>query len=141
MLFPFKGSGVGIVDALLLLLPLGADVAFASIIGICTIGFYVSYGIPIFLKLVFAWNSFPDTEMSLGPYSNICGIFACMWLFGTSTLLFLPPVSPVDEETMNWTVVVVGGFGFICLVYWFAYASKNFKGPTKKKGDMEIIRQ
>ncbi len=93
----------------------------------------------MFLKLVFTWNTFPETEMSLGPYSNICGIFAVAWLFGTSILLFLPPGAPVDEESMNWTIVVVGGFGLVCFIYWFLYANKNFRGPSHRGGDMEIV--
>lgn len=129
---------VFIFDALLLLLPLASSVAFASIVGICTIGFYVSYSIPILLKLIFARSSFPTTEMSFGPYSTYSGICACAWLFGTSILLFLAPVSPVTEESMNWTVVVVAGFSLISIIYWFAYAKDNFRGPLKKDGDLQI---
>ena len=158
---------VFLIDAVLLLLPLASDVAFEvssfvvmknlfnvfilqflwlsffccfqSIVGISTIGFYVSYGLPIFFKLVFAWNKFPMTEMSLGPYSNICGIFSCLFLFGTSILLFLPPEYPVTLITMNWTCVVVGGCAVIAVIYWFAYASKNFRGPSRKANDMDIV--
>lgn len=132
---------VFIIDAFLLLLPLGSDVAFDSIIGISTIGFYVSYGLPIFLKLIFAWDNFPKTEMSLGRYSNICGILSCIWLFGTSLLLFLPPIYPVTPTSMNWTVVVVLGCGVICLFYWHAYAKKYFRGPSKKANDLEIVHK
>lgn len=129
-----------IFDALLLLLPLVSEVAFASIVGISTIGFYVSYGIPILLKLIFArGDAFPATEMSLGPiFSTLCGMFSCLWLFGTALLLFLPPEAPVTTESMNWTVVVVIGFSLIAVIYWNVYASKHFKGPMKKEGDLQI---
>jgi len=98
----------------------------------------VSYGMPILLKLIFARDNFPITAMSLGPYSNICGVFSCMWLFGTSTLLFLPPVSPVDPTTMNWTVVVVAGFAVISIIFWFAYAGANFRGPARNENDAKF---
>ena len=132
---------VFIIDAFLLLLPLASDVAFESIVGISTIGFYVSYGLPVLLKLVFAWDKFPSTEMSLGPYSNICGIVSCVWLFGTSILLILPPQYPVTLTSMNWTIVVLAGFGIFGVFYWHLYASKYFRGPTRKANDLEIIHK
>lgn len=72
---------------------------------------------PILCKLLFNWNTFPQTPMTLGKYSNIFGIIACIWLFGTSILLFFPQSNPVTSETMNWAVVVVPGFGIIALMY------------------------
>jgi len=125
-----------IIDSLLLLLPLVSSVAFASITGITTIGFQVSYGIPILLKLIFSFNDFPGSEVTLGKFSNPMGVISCLWLFGTSCLLFLPSSSPVDNETMNWTVVVIGGFGFIAAVYWILYAQYNFRGPVRTKHDL-----
>jgi hypothetical protein len=55
------------------MLPLNADggaAAFSAIIGLSTIGFQLSYGIPVFLKLVCQPKSFP-TRNALGeplPY-------------------------------------------------------------------------
>lgn len=121
---------------LLLLLPLVSTVAFDSIIGISTIGFDVSYGIPILLKVIYNYDNFPPTQMSLGVYSNSLNILSVVWLFGTSILLLLPTASPVTTSSMNYTVVVVGGFSALSAVYWFTYAKDNFRGPSKGKSDV-----
>lgn len=130
---------VALMDVLLLLLPLVSDVAFTSIIGVSTIGFQVSYAIPIILKMAFQHDSFPHTPMSLGRYSNICGAVSSVWLIGTSILLFLPPTSPVTANSMNWTVVVVVGFALIGTVYWFVFAKDNFRGPSRRANDIEGV--
>lgn len=66
--------------------------------------------------------------------SNICGIVSCLFLFGTSVLLFLPAAYPIvwsgSNANMNWTFVVVFGFSVSSLVYWYTYAKTNFRGPT-----------
>jgi amino acid transporter len=129
---------VYIFDTILLLLPLASTVAFDSIVGIATIGFDVSYGIPIFLKLLFNYDSFPSTPMSLGWKSNLFNVIAVCWLFGTSILLFLPTENPITANNMNYTVLVVSMVAISATVYWFAYAKDNFRGPGQGKGDIVI---
>ena len=111
--------------------------AFDSIVGIAVFGFDVSYAIPILLKLIYS-DSFPDTQMSLGPMSRTVNIVSVVWLLGTSILLFFPTTYPITLLSMNWTVVVVGGFSFISLVYWFVYAKDNFRGPKRGKNDVVL---
>lgn len=56
---------VFVFDFLLLLLPLVSSTAFNAILSITTIGFQVSYALPIMLKLIYAWDTFPETEMTI----------------------------------------------------------------------------
>eukprot|EP01035_Chromulina_nebulosa_P019806 gene19806-25750_t len=129
---------VFIFDAVLLLLPLVSEIAFTSILGICTIGLDISYAIPIVLKLVFAYDTFPNTPMSLGKFSNIINILAASFLIFTSILMFLPPTYPVTTESMNWTVLVVAGFALVSFTLWILYAQDNFKGPKRGKADINV---
>ena len=39
---------------------------------------------------------------------------------------------------MNYTIVVVGGFFFVAIIWWFAWASKNFHGPVRTASDGDI---
>lgn len=130
---------VFIFDAVLLLLPLASTVAFDSIVGIATIGFDISYAIPILLKLVFNYDSFPKTSMSLGKFSNLLNMLSVIWLVGTSILLLLPTQYPVTAESMNYTIIVIAGFSTISLVYWFTYAKDNFRGPKKGHSDVSYL--
>eukprot|EP01035_Chromulina_nebulosa_P016841 gene16841-22326_t len=124
-------------SSVLVLLPLLSVTAFVSIMGICTIGFDISYAIPIVLKQIFAFDKFPHTPMSLGKFSNIINILAASWLIFTSILLFFPTTYPVTDKTMNWTVLVVFGFGSFSYIYWILYAKDNFQGPKQGKGDIK----
>lgn len=125
---------VFILDALIMLLPLneeGGASAFYSIIGLCTVGFQVSYGFPILMKLIFQPKDFPVTKLSLGNYSNIMGIISVSWLFGTSCLFFLPTSYPVKADNMNWLVVVVAGVVFLASLNWIFNSRYHFKGPKR----------
>lgn len=126
-------------DMLIQLLPLipnGGDTAFSSIVSLCTIGFQVSYGIPILLKLIFQPKNFPETSMSLGIWSIPCGIASCLWLFGTACFMFFPTQAPVDESTMNWVVVVLGGCVIILAINWILNSQYTFSGPRRHE-DLE----
>ena len=125
---------VMVFDGFLQLLPLdtkGGSVAFTSIIGLCVIGFQVSYGLPILIKLVFDPKDFPKTEMDLGVWSKPFGVISCLWLFGTSCLLFFPVENPTTSDNMNWLIVVVGGVFTIGSINWIFNSRFNFKGPTR----------
>ena len=64
----------------------------------------MSYGIPIFLKLLADPKEFPVTTWALGPLSRPFGLVSTAWLFGSSILLFLPLDSPITATNMNWLV-------------------------------------
>ena len=73
------------ICALLMLLPLQPEsgaTAFLSIVGLCTVGFQVSYAIPILLKVIYMPKDFPATPHSLGKYSRPLGIVSVVWLLG-----------------------------------------------------------
>jgi amino acid transporter len=132
---------VYLVDVLILLIPLfgQGESAFYSITGVATIGFQVSYAMPILVKLIYAFDNFPETVVNFGSgtrgkiISNVCGVISCVWLLGTTCILFLPTGSPVlysgPDNNMNWSVVVVAGFAFVAAVHWLSWAKDNFVGP------------
>jgi amino acid transporter len=128
---------VFVIDCFLQLLPLipkNGDTAFESIVGLSTIGFQVSYGIPILLKLVYQPADFPDTPMSLGAYSRPIGIVSCLWLFGSSFFFFLPTLYPVTNSNMNWLTVVMAGVFLLCSLNWVYNSRFTFKGPRRADG-------
>jgi len=119
------------LDAALLLLGLNpkSGTAFTAIVGLCTIGFMVSYAIPVALKVIFQPKTFPVTSMSLGRWTVPCGIASSMWLFGTSCLFLFPTTGPLTLETMNWLIVVIAGCFLMGASYWFYTGHKTFTGP------------
>ncbi len=125
---------VFVIDCFLQLLPLipkNGDTAFESIVGLSTIGFQVSYAIPVLLKLVFNPPDFPHTVMSLGRWSTPLGVVSCLWLFGSSFFFFLPTQYPVTNSNMNWLTVVTAGVFVLCTANWFLNSQYTFKGPKR----------
>lgn len=122
------------------MLPLNEDggaLAFAAIIGLCVIGFQVSYGLPILIKLIYN-PVIPMTDMDLGVWSRPFGVLSCVWLFGTSCLLFFPVENPVEPSTMNWLIVVVAGVFLAGMVNWQVNSKYHFTGPPRHEDNLLI---
>ena len=130
--------------SLLLLLLLNPDgsTAFSNIIGLCTIGFQVSYALPILFKVLYGESrdvDFPaNIPRSLGAWSRPLGCVSSVWLCGTSCLFFFPISGPLTLKTNNWLSVVVGGCVLLAVGYWYLGDGKHkFQGPKRVHVDSE----
>lgn len=132
------------VDALLMLLPLdpsGGATAFFAIIGLCVVGFQISYALPMFFKLIFKSQLPPNNKYSLGAWSDTFAMISCAWLFGTSVFLFFPSYADnnkTTKDTMNWLVVVVAGTVIIMALNWHYNSKYHFKGPKRVASEVEL---
>lgn len=133
---------VFVIDAILQLLPLNEAAglsAFYSIVGLCSVGFQVSYAIPIMCHCIWSdKKTFPVTPSSLGKYSKYMGVFAFTWLYGTSCLFFFPSAAPVTQDSMNWLIVVVTIVFVIGVVNRILNSSKSFTGPKRTAADNAV---
>lgn len=126
---------VFIVDSCLLLLQLVSNTAFNAFIAITTLGYQISYFMPIFFRCTTARHTFQMNEFSLGRFSIPTAILSCIWLFITSIFMFFPTEYPVTKDNMNYTIVIVGGVALIATIYWVVSARHRFVGP--KRTDMD----
>ena len=96
-----------------------------------TIGLYISYGIPIALRL---WNrkNFERGPFHLGKFSYPVSAIALLWICLVSIVLILPQANPVDSQTLNYTIVTVGIVVLYSVGYWLVSARKWFKGPIRR---------
>lgn len=122
---------VFVVDALLLLLQLASTTAFGAIIAIATLGYQISYLIPIFFRCTVARKTFPRGEFTLGRLGFPIAIISSIWLTITSVFMFFPAEYPVTKDNMNYAVVVIGGILLIAAVYWLVSARHWFVGPKR----------
>ncbi|MFI9320207.1 amino acid permease [Kitasatospora aureofaciens] len=115
--------------ALLLGLPaLWNNTAYTAVTSISVIGLYISYVIPVYLRLR-QGEDFPRGPWHLGRWSKPIGVVAVAWTAVISVLFMLPTASPITAESFNYTpvaVVVVGGFAG---VWWLVSARRWFTGP------------
>ncbi|KAH9961882.1 amino acid transporter [Russula dissimulans] len=109
---------------------LGSSVAFNAATSITTIGLYISYGLPITLRVIYA-DKFVRGPFHLGKFSYPVAILAVLWVGFISIAFCLPQVNPVTSQTFNYAPVAVGIVLFYSLGYWVISARKWFAGPIR----------
>jgi len=75
----------------------GGAVAFLAIVGLSSVGFQISYALPILFKMCCKQPDFPKTKFDLGKFSVPCGVISCLWLFITNLFFFFPTNGPVNN--------------------------------------------
>lgn len=111
----------------------GTVTGFNTIIAIGTEGFYLSYAMPLLVRLI---SYFSGTHRQLtGPWAMRPAVSLTLNAIGLTYLLFacitfnFPSVYPVTSENMNYTSAAVGVIMFIATLTWFTTAKKQFSGP------------
>jgi amino acid transporter len=76
------------VDSIICLLPLINDQVFSAVCSISTIGYSISYAMPIFLRITVSRNTFRRGPYHLGKSSLIIGWISATFLVITSVAFF-----------------------------------------------------
>ena len=137
---------VFVIDSMLVCLPLISDTAFSAITQISTIGYSISYAIPIILRFTVSRTKFQQGPWNLGRWSVPIGTISSIFLVSTSICFFFP--TNFDEnmnqtwEDFNYTIFVFSGALIIAATYWFLPKSMGgarhfFTGPVRPE-DVEI---
>lgn len=126
---PINTVWLSVVLAFLLALPsLGSSVAFTAATSIATIGLYISYGMPIFLSVV--WDGrFKKGPFRLHGFSIPIRIASCLWIIVITVFFCLPTATPITRETLNYTPVVLGVLVSWIILSWILWARRSFHGP------------
>jgi amino acid permease (GABA permease) len=137
---PTNAIWLAAAGALILGLPyLWNSAAYAAVTSIATIGLYIAYVSPTFLRLRQGRN-FKRGPWHLGRWSTVVGVIACIWVVFITILFVLPTASPITWSTFNYTivalVVVIGYAG----ISWAVSAHRWFTGP-KVQGTPEELAE
>jgi amino acid transporter len=125
------------VVAFLLAVPsVFSQVAYIAVTSIAVIGLYISYIIPIVLRL--RSKSFKPGPWNLGKMSKPIGVIATIWVVFIAVLFMLPTAKPVTAQTFNYTPVVVLGATLVLTLAWALGARKWFKGPRSQGSEKEL---
>ena len=153
--------GVGlsaIVGALSLYQKGGYSTAFFAMTGICVIGLYIAYAIPIYLRLT-------NPDFQTGPWNlkgkhKLVGWTSLIWI-GCITILFFAPLfwpfwkfwgndnailnadgtesGFFKQNNVNFTAPLIIGSVIVITLYWAFSGRKWFTGP-KVQGTPEELR-
>jgi amino acid transporter len=122
-------------------------IAYAAVTSIATIGLYIAYAIPIYLRLR-AGDSWEPGEWSLGRWYKLVGWTAVLWV-GFISILFILPTNPggVPWHTskfawtsFNYAPIAVGGTLLLVGAWWMLSARRWFKGPITQGSAEELAR-
>jgi amino acid transporter len=122
-------------------------IAYAAVTSTATIGLYIAYAIPIYLRLR-AGDAWEPGEWNLGRYYKLVGWTAVIWVAFISILFILPtnpagvPWHPSKFAWTSFNYAPVAVLGTLLLVgsWWLLSARKWFKGPIVQGTEEELAR-
>jgi amino acid transporter len=130
----------------------GYSTAFFAMTGICVIGLYISYGIPIFLRL--RNPDFVPGPWNLKGHHKIVGWTALAWIVLITLLFFGPIFRPFwgfwndsnefaegffKQNNFNFTGVLIIGAALAFWLYWLLSGRKWFTGPKVQGSREELL--
>jgi amino acid transporter len=121
-------------------------VAYYAVTSIATIGLYIAYGIPIYLRLRLG-DAWEPGEWTLGRFYKPVAIIACTWVVFISVLFILPTLpggipwhSGFTWLDVNYAIIAVIGT-FLLVGGWWAISARTwFTGPVAQGSAEELAR-
>ena len=121
-------------------------VAYAAVTSIATIGLYIAYAIPIYLRLRIG-DAWEPGEWNLGKHYKWIGWTAVVWVVFIA-VLFILPLSPAGIPwnshftwlSVNYAPIALGGTLLLVGGWWILSANKWFKGPIAQGTPEELAR-
>ena len=110
--------------------------AYLAVTSIATIGLYIAYALPIFLRQFSP--EFKTGPWHLGAWSKPIGWIAVIWTVFISVLFMLPTSTPITLQGFNYAPVAVLGVLVIVTIWWLASARHWFKGPVVQGTEAEL---
>ncbi|KAL4885566.1 GABA permease [Aspergillus karnatakaensis] len=113
----------------------GTVTGFNTIVSVATTGFYISYALPLFARLL-GYTCNHRVARFKGPFSLSLSLSLTLNAVGLLFLLFafvtfnFPSTAPVNDENMNYTSAAIGVIALIGVLTWFTTAQKRFTGPV-----------
>jgi len=115
----------------------GVPVAFLAVTSIATIGLYIAYTIPVFLR----WrrgDDFQPGPWTLGKKYRWNNLIASVWV-AICVVIFCLPFSPAGVpgntafswSAVNYAPLVTIGVMLAVTIWYFGWARKTFTGPIR----------
>lgn len=121
-----------VVTILLSLINIGSTVALSAIISLTITSLISSYLISIGCVLLkrLRGEPLPPRRWSLGRFGMAINIAAMAFLIPIFIFAFFPLQTPVQKETMNWSIVMYSGMIIFATVYYWVKGRHNFIPPV-----------
>ncbi|KAF9445828.1 amino acid transporter [Macrolepiota fuliginosa MF-IS2] len=118
-----------------------SNTALSSLAGVTVASLYMSYAIPILLRITYSHKTFKPGPFSLGRWSRPIGIIAILWALFVSVVVFFPLNPHIKSSNdMNYAVVIVVGVFVLSSLSWILSARKWFRGPVPNITEDEVTK-
>ncbi|KAI9837738.1 MAG: hypothetical protein M1819_006672 [Sarea resinae] len=110
----------------------GTATGFQTVISIATEGFYLSYAMPLFVRILARLTGHHKVlqgPYKLGEYGLYLNLIGFIFLLFAAITFNFPTARPVTKDNMNYTSAAIGVIGVLSLVTWIFTGRKNFAGP------------
>ncbi|RDW81838.1 hypothetical protein BP6252_02950 [Coleophoma cylindrospora] len=137
---PMRAVGLSTcLSFLLCLSSLGSAVAFTAASSMAIMAVLLSYGIPIFLKLIGHGNfCLRKGPFQLGRASYAISFISIVWIMFSCVIVSLPTATPVTKQTLNYGPIGVSIIFILATGGWLLKAQRVFVGPVKNWTPMDI---
>ncbi|HEY3364349.1 MAG TPA: amino acid permease [Symbiobacteriaceae bacterium] len=110
--------------------------AYSVITSVSVVALYVSYLIPVALKLIWQakgqWKQEHFGPWNLGSWSPVVNVISMIWGVIVTILFVVPP-----NEKAGYAM---GGSLVFLLIYWFAFEKNRFQGPRAIGAEEELAK-
>ncbi|OJA08785.1 hypothetical protein AZE42_01312 [Rhizopogon vesiculosus] len=103
--------------------------AFNSLASASVIGLYISYVTPIYYRVTSGRNKLQPGPFNLGRWSYPIGWIGIIWVAFMVVMLLFPYSQTANEQTMNYSVVIVMAVLIFSGGSWIFSARHWFTGP------------
>ncbi|KAJ5949869.1 hypothetical protein N7454_001453 [Penicillium verhagenii] len=123
-------GGLVVVCLILGLLCLINNAAANALFSLFVASNYLSWGTPIFCRLIWGQDRFRPGEFYTGRFSTPIAWISVFYLIFGVVLSMFPSGGPNPAPSdMNYTVVINGFVWIGCMIYYFIFARHWFTGP------------
>jgi amino acid transporter len=123
----------------------GVAWAFPAITGICTVGLYIAYILPVYLRYR-AGNAFETGPWTLGRRYKLVNVLAMIFVVVVVITLSLPFThasvpwnDDFDITTVNYSPMVLV-LGLVVAIWWAVSAKNRYTGPVRTLEEDEVTR-
>ncbi|KAI8341678.1 amino acid/polyamine transporter I [Chlamydoabsidia padenii] len=109
----------------------GSEVYWTAIMSTAVICVNVSYGLPLFCRIVFKRHIKLEGPFKLGKFSLPINFISVIWIIFFAIILCIPQHNPVTPVNMNWSSLMIGGVVIFALIFWMIRGRKFYKGPMQ----------
>ncbi|KAJ6076047.1 hypothetical protein N7499_008028 [Penicillium canescens] len=128
--------GIVVVCLVLGLLSLINSAAANALFSLFVASNYLSWGTPIFCRLVWGQDRFRPGEFYTGRFSKPIACVAVVYLLFGVVLSMFPTAGPnPSPSNMNYTIVINGFVWAGCMIYYFIFARHWYTGPQMTVGE------